>query len=83
MTKAEIKLNVGRPTGMQEFSYKFSHSESEKLGKFQRTHQHPKLSPTSGGMFVYSFNPSSIGTSIKVKCLSCNKEGDITDYDNW
>ena len=84
MTKAEIKLNVGRITGMQEFSYKFSHSEGKNLAKFQRTHEHPKKAPvTAGGKFIYSFNPTGVGTYVYIKCLTCGKEKDITDIKNW
>ena len=84
LMKAELKVNVGRITGMQEFSYKFLHSEEEKLAKFQKIHKHLNKSPvTAGGKFVYSFNPTGVGTYVYIKCLSCGKEKDITDIKNW
>lgn len=69
---------------MREFHYEFAGSEKVKLDKFHKYHRHPNQPfPTSGGRFVYSFNPSGIGTSIKLKCLTCSKEKDITAYDDW
>lgn len=35
-------------------------------------------------LFEYTFNQNGgIGTGVRMTCLHCKKEFDITDYDSW
>ncbi len=47
----------------------------EKTGRF--------LTGMIGGGETFSFHPTGIGTSIKVRCDICEVEQDITDYGLW
>lgn len=33
--------------------------------------------------FEYTFIPTAIGVKIRIKCKSCGKSKDITDYSSW
>jgi len=36
-----------------------------------------------GTQYKYCFTPTSLGTSVIVKCLITKTEIDLTDYDSW
>ena len=42
---------------------------------------HKKCQKT-GATITYSFTPTGIGDTIKIKC-SCGEEKDITEYEHW
>lgn len=43
----------------------------------------PQPSGPIGGVYTYSFTPTSIGVMIKVRNALTEKEIDLTNYDEW
>lgn len=41
------------------------------------------LEHKSHGQIQYIFTPIGIGMNVKVKCIGCSEEKDITDYTQW
>ena len=69
---------------MKKFVYMFTEKEETELEEFYEKHRHPKQPlATAGGKFVYSFNPTGVGTFVVIRCLACKKEKDITDIEGW
>ena len=64
--------------------FKLNEKENELAEKFLQEHRHPEVYKGAiGGYIDFIFTPTSIGDGIRVKCSICDKEENITDYDNW
>jgi len=59
-------------------------NEKRKLQKFFKVHKAlcPDVAECSGHSFVFS-STNGIGTKIEVRCATCYKKHDITDYGAW
>lgn len=70
---------------MKELKIVFTAKEKEEHDKFIKEHQScsRKFKPTIGGCMQYTIIPTGIGDVIKIKCLECGIEKDITDIDSW
>ena len=63
----------------QELTTMYSISESE----FRRLEEWKQTEEDSGDDYVYSFGPTSIGISVKVRNHRTKAVIDLTDYDSW
>lgn len=43
----------------------------------------PKYEGASGGRYVYSFCPTSLGLVVKIRDEITKEEIDLTDYESW
>ena len=69
---------------MKKFIHMFTEKEEKRLEDFHKKHKHPrKPLAAAGGKFVYSFNPTGVGTFVAIRCLACKKERDVTDIEGW
>lgn len=57
-------------------------SDEENRAKREFIEQHYK-SCGNGSHFIYDLCGTGIGTAIRIKCPTCGKEQDITDYGCW
>lgn len=53
-----------------------------KLNKWLKDRP-PKYEGCSGGRYIYTFCPTSLGTVVKVKDSITGDEIDLSDYENW
>lgn len=71
---------------MEKQTFEIDKDEQKKLDKWIKEHDTKcsvRDSHTAiGGRLTYCFTPTSIGTSIAVKCV-CGTEIDLTDYKKW
>ena len=69
----------------REIKYYIDDTEDIKAQEFIQAHykKHSKLKTAIGGMFVWSFCNTSLGTVISIRCDGCKEEIDITDYGSW
>ena len=64
--------------------FKLNEVESERAEKFMNEHRHGDVYKGAiGGHIIYTFMPTSIGDAVCIKCLMCDSEENITDYDSW
>lgn len=57
--------------------------ETERLRQFVSEHKKHARHLVFGELVKVSFVPSTMGTHSEVKCITCGKVEDITDYDAW
>lgn len=62
--------------------------ELEAIKKFEEEHCKTCKGKTSAGytigpIFTYCFTPTEIGVGVSIRCSTCKKEKDITNYDVW
>lgn len=64
--------------------FKLNEAESKAAEKFMQEHRHSDVyKGTIGGHINFIFTPTSIGDTITIECLVCNKRENITDYSVW
>ena len=64
--------------------FNLNKSEQVEYGKF--IEEHRKSCPdigAIGGAYSITFNITTLGLVKTVKCSTCKKEKNITDYSNW
>lgn len=62
--------------------------ELEAIKKFKREHCKTCKVETSAGfpigpIFTYSFTPTEIGVIVSIRCSTCEKEENVTNYNTW
>jgi len=65
--------------------FKLNDKESKKYRKFDIKHSKCREKKDSMGTsnIVCEFRATGLGEIIKVRCLVCGKEKDITDCESW
>ena len=64
--------------------FKLSELESERAEKFINEHCHKEVYKGAiGGHIEYILTPTSIGKAVSIRCLICDTEENITDYNSW
>ena len=64
--------------------FKLNEKENERAESFLQEHRHPEVYKGAiGGHINFVFTPTSIGDACSIRCSICDKEENITDYDNW
>ena len=59
-------------------TFYLSPKEIDRVDEFKNSHDR------AVSCFSYTFEQSSgIGMNVSIKCLACNAELDITDFDYW
>lgn len=61
-------------------NFELNKLEKEKADKFIEEHKKCKNKFT---LFSYIFTPTGIGYNVEIRCNSCGKTLDITDYTTW
>ena len=64
-------------------TFALQNKEEKAFLKFQKEHIKCKYQDAIGGKFAVTFILTGVGGVIVVKCQSCNKEENITDFDAW
>ena len=64
--------------------FKLSEIEETAAYQFMDGHRHPEFyKGTIGGHISFLFTPTGVGDACSIKCAICNKEKNITNYNNW
>lgn len=61
-------------------NFELSKKEKEEADKFIEEH---KKCDSKFTTFSYIFTPTGIGYNVEIRCNSCRKTLDITDYTTW
>ena len=64
-------------------TFSLNEVETERLRQFVSEHKKHARHLVFGELVKVSFVPSTMGTHSEVKCITCGKVEDITDYDSW
>lgn len=79
---------VGLESTLDQFNYcfnctfmysTFQLNSNEQISESLFKKEHDKHSST----YEYTFIPTAIGVKVRIKCRSCGKSKDITDYSSW
>jgi len=58
--------------------------EADAAEVFEQEHDHPANDHGAiGGGIQYRFTPTSLGSTVVIRCTICKKEQNITDFGNW
>lgn len=63
--------------------FKLNQVEKDRLNFFLSMHNNCICKDAMCQKYEYRFYPGGVGTSIIVKCLICEMEENITDFDSW
>lgn len=65
--------------------FEFDADQRKRIDAFIAEHEaiHGRGSAAIGGRYTYSFTPTSLGMVQRVRCASCNKDLDVSDYESW
>ena len=64
--------------------FKLNDKEEAAAEEFLQQHRHPDVEKGAiGGHIVYTFEPTSLGNGVSMKCLICGCGKNITDYNSW
>lgn len=65
--------------------FEFDADQRKRIDVFIAEHEsiHGVTTAAIGGRYTYSFTPTSLGMVQRVRCASCNKELDVSDYASW
>lgn len=78
---AKLKAEIDRLSGKGHYSFILSEEEQKAAEEWEEQHlkKHSKyVNSAIGGMFTYSFVPTSIGEIITIKCV-CGEEFTVRD----
>ena len=64
-------------------SFALQDKEEKSFRKFEKKHSKCSYRDAIGGKMAITFIPTGIGEVVIVKCQSCNKEENITDFSTW
>lgn len=61
----------------------FNETELKRLSDFHDKHSKCYSKYKKSAKFKITLTATGIGDNVEVKCCSCKKSKDISDYDNW
>lgn len=65
------------------FTFTLAGRELDAALAWQREHSCPRRDDppcAAGERYVYAFMPTGLGTTVKISCIRCQQEHDITDW---
>ena len=67
---------------METISFSLDKDQQEKLNAWMKTRP-TKYEGCSGGRYVYTFRPTSLGLVTRVRDDITKEEINLSDYENW
>lgn len=69
----------------ENFTFVAVDKEAMWLIDFQIEHEQCvyKCKAATGGVFSYTFTPTSIGTTVEITCNMCKATKNVTNFDQW
>ena len=75
---------MGKMESKMKLSFASNNVEQEKFDVFHDEHNSKcKSSSATGEKYKFTIVPTSLGLAWSVKCMVCNIEENITDYESW